>query len=465
VHHDLRLSAETAEGQRQPTGKDSLTRAVLCCCPHDFTKRARLVKCRNRSELKGTTMRKVLFGIHLAVLLAFVATAHARNYSGWRWIRPFEPVWQKQGASDGLYLTGNNGAHAVAMHEYNSGDHRLMVAAALLDWPTSWVQVYEYEDIWAEAGQTAYPRRDGYSSRSPCIAAGPYYKQVAACQTVSPWKVWCAANGLDDLNNDWQYFNYLTPDGKYADPPEVAIDGQYYSGYDWVCVAHRAEDDENGSWLYCSRSTDGGYSFYDMTTIESSGYPVCPSLGVNGSGTVYCAFQDQDDDYDDVWFKKSTNNGGNWSNGVNLTPGDDQEGWSPCLAASGSMVFVCWNDDVSSPPPARVKYRWSSDGGSTWNPNPATNPPEEIEDWSALLHTNLNVVMIPGGTWGLSKPFWHVLLVAKGGDYVNSNIASFTVLKRGVLTTSGIEIWDRDLGMSPVCFFGTFSEGFRGHNT
>ncbi|MBM3332705.1 exo-alpha-sialidase [candidate division WOR-3 bacterium] len=349
------------------------------------------------------------------------------------------------------------------MREYNSGDHRLSIVAALREWATSWVQVYEFQDIWDGTGQTAYPRRDGYSVSSPCIAAGPYYKQVAACQTVSPAKTWCAADVLGDDDNDWQYFNHLTPDGKYTDPPEVAIDGQYYSGYDWVYVAHRAEGDNDPSWLYCSRSTNGGYSFYDMTTIESSGEPVCPSLGVNGSGTVYCSFQDQDDDFDDVWFKKSTNNGGNWSDGVNLTPGIYQEGWSPCLAASGSMVFVCWNDDLLSKPLAKVKYRWSSDGGSTWNPDPTTNPPEEpevIEVWSSVSHTNLNAVMIPGGTWGPSKPFWHVLLVAKGGDYVNSNIATFTVLKRGVLTASGIEVWDRDLGLSPVCFFGSFADYF-----
>jgi hypothetical protein len=105
--------------------------------------------------MKGITMRKVLFGILLAVLLAFVATAHGRNYSGWRWIRPFDPTWLRQGASDGKYLTGNNGAHAVAIREYSSGAHRLSIAAALLEWPTSWIQTYEFADIWDATGNTA----------------------------------------------------------------------------------------------------------------------------------------------------------------------------------------------------------------------------------------------------------------------------------------------------------------------
>ncbi len=396
-------------------------------------------------------MKKVLFGILPAMLLVLVATSDARNYAAWRWIRPFDPVWPRAGASDGKYLTGNNGAHSVAMHEYNSGDHRLMIAATLNEQTPALVQVYEYEDIWDAAGQMVFPHSEDNSASGACIAAGPNYKQVVAGETYDPWKWWCAADALNDPYGGWEYFSYLTASGRQDDPPEAAIASQYYMGYDWVYAAHAEDDGDQSHWLYCSRSLDGGNNWI-RSTIESSDYPKGPSLGVGGVPFVYCAYQIESNDYDEIWFRKSTNNGESWNAIVtNLTLRQEDEGYSPCLAASGPMVFVCWNNANGDNYP--VEYRWSSDGGSTWHPD-INSAPEEIADWENtpyVRHYGLNVVLIPGGNWG-SEPYWHVLLMAQGGSWYSSRQGTFTVLKRGVLRASVGVQWDRDLGMSPYCF-------------
>jgi len=404
-------------------------------------------------------MRRVLFRILPAVFLALAANAHATNYSGWHWYRPFDPVWLNEAPTDGKYLTTNNGAHSVAMHNYNDGahKHRLLVAANLVEQASYNNRVYEFLDIWDAQGQEVTPWYDDENSRpmSACITAGPNSKHVAWVQSQSPYRACCASQTLQTRSSDWDYFGYLNDPDDYASMEDIAIATQTW-GYDWVYVAHR--DDDGTDKLYCSRSSNGGENWEASGTIRSGHEPVHPSLGVGGPGVVYCAFQHDDDEMDDcdIYFRSSTNYGATWSvNETDLTP-DWANDELPCLAASGSMVFVCWTDYDGN-----IVYRWSSDGGSSWTPDPTSNPPADpaiawpkVTYPTVIVADQVNAVLIPGGTWG-SKPYWHLLLAAKGCVGTGPEL-TYTALKRGALTTDGVVTWDPVLGMSPWCLVGDF---------
>lgn len=91
-------------------------------------------------------MRSVKMRTVLAT--AFFATAigvYATEYSGWQWQKVEGPAWVSQGSDQGKYLTRNQGAHAVAVHEYENGLHRLVVTATLEDTPKYRIRAYEFE--------------------------------------------------------------------------------------------------------------------------------------------------------------------------------------------------------------------------------------------------------------------------------------------------------------------------------
>jgi len=407
------------------------------------------------------TVRKILFRILPVLFLALATTVNATNYSGWHWYRPLNPVWLNQAPTDGKYLTQNNGAHCVAMHNYNDGTHkhRLLVAANLVEQTSYNNRVYEFLDIWDAQGQEVTPWYDDANSRgmSACVAAGPNGKHVAWVQSQYPFRVCCASQALQTRSTGWDYFCYLNDPDEIGSPPDVAAATQTY-GYDYEYVAHTDDPSSGSMKLYCSRSTNGGQSF-TKSTIAGDNDPVQPSLGVGSPGVVYCAYQYDDWDAEppvlDIMFEKSTNFGANWNvTETNLTPNwyDDE---LPCLAASGSTVFVSWTDSDGN-----IVYRRSTDGGSNWS-SEAMAWQKSYYPGVVVLPDQVNAVLVPGGTYGSSEPYWHILLAAKVVvvDLVSGQPQlTYTALKRGMLKASGDKWNDYPvLGMSPWCLLGDFA--------
>jgi len=138
---------------------------------------------------------------------------------------------------------------------------------------------------------------------------------------------------------------------------------------------------------------------YDRAVVDRR-YVDCfqhPSLAANDGdmNQVYLAY---DDEASGIIFRRSTDGGASWPNNlvVTLAGGDVNE--HACVAANGAFVFVFWTYTGSER--SRIAFRWSSDCGVSWHPNPSFLPPyylplvdeSDIIDYGNVDYSEVNAV-------------------------------------------------------------------------
>lgn len=90
-----------------------------------------------------------------------------------------------------------------------------------------------------------------------------------------------------------------------------------------------------------------------------------PSIASNEE-YVHVVWQDGRDGNDEIYYKRSTNSGANWSSDERLT---NQSNFSrfPEIALSGSKVFVAWTDERNGVGHSEIYLKRSTDFGATWS--------------------------------------------------------------------------------------------------
>jgi len=96
--------------------------------------------------------------------------------------------------------------------------------------------------------------------------------------------------------------------------------------------------------------------------ITSSNTAHFPSMGSNGSN-VHVVWSDTRDGNDEIYYKKSVNEGNNWSGDIKLS---NTAGSSiyPNIAVDGNNIHIVWVDEVGGE--YGIYYQRSTDNGSTW---------------------------------------------------------------------------------------------------
>ena len=124
-------------------------------------------------------------------------------------------------------------------------------------------------------------------------------------------------------------------------------------------------DTRLGNWeLFYKRSSDMGVTWeaeVNLTNYDNliSGFP---SIAVSGNN-VYVVWDDSRDGNNEIYFKRSTDQGLTWGTDTRLT---DNSAYSlnPSLASSGSVLHVVWRDSRDGN--AEIYYKCSTDGGISW---------------------------------------------------------------------------------------------------
>jgi len=144
-----------------------------------------------------------------------------------------------------------------------------------------------------------------------------------------------------------------TGDSQY---PSVSVSGS---------VVHVAwQDSRNGNFeIYYKRSTDGGLSWgADVRLTNASFESWQPSVTVAGSD-VHIAWQDRRDLDDEIYYKRSTDEGVSWGADVRLT-NNAAVSAIPSVSVSGLYIHVAWDDTRDGN--AEIYYKRSTDGGESW---------------------------------------------------------------------------------------------------
>lgn len=112
--------------------------------------------------------------------------------------------------------------------------------------------------------------------------------------------------------------------------------------------------------IQTSESVDGGATWKVGGPFAGNGI----SLAADG-GTVVATWHDGDESSARVMFSRRDPESGAWSTPTRIDKSDAGPVWSS-VAVSGSSIYVTWRDNRDGP--YRVYFRFSNDGGTTWQP-------------------------------------------------------------------------------------------------
>jgi len=160
----------------------------------------------------------------------------------------------------------------------------------------------------------------------------------------------------------WGADTRLTYDSSDSRYPSIAVSGQ---------DVHVVWYDNRNSMLdyeiYYKHSTDGGTTWGAETRLTNDPNDSRnPSVAVSGSN-VSVVWYDNRDGNNEIYYKRSTNNGVSWGADTRLT-NDVSDSQLPSIAVSGLFVHVVWQDNNSSYG-LEIYYKNSTNGGATWGTN------------------------------------------------------------------------------------------------
>jgi len=162
-----------------------------------------------------------------------------------------------------------------------------------------------------------------------------------------------------DGGQSWSADEKLT-----ANPSDPGIPSLAVSGSNVHIVWHDIRD---GNWeIYYKRSTDNGLTWQpdvrltnDVSVSERSSIAVWDNI-------IYIVWQDERDSDKEIYFKKSTDNGTNWSGDIRLT-NNVGESEAPTLAIEESNINVVWSDSRNGIGNGEIYFKKSTDAGLNWS--------------------------------------------------------------------------------------------------
>ncbi len=151
--------------------------------------------------------------------------------------------------------------------------------------------------------------------------------------------------------------------GGWTDCPAIAARGPY---------VHIVWEDGEGP-IYYNRSTDGGASWSGQANLSGpTPWAHMPSITVSGSN-VHVVWADRrlhgGQGYWYIFYRRSTDNGATWLNIDSLTPArtDDYGDPSPSVSVSDTNVYITWQDFRDQGMSEEIYFKRSSNNGATWS--------------------------------------------------------------------------------------------------
>jgi hypothetical protein len=154
--------------------------------------------------------------------------------------------------------------------------------------------------------------------------------------------------------------------------PAVAVDPSNNIHVVWHDTTPGSAD------IYYKKSTDGGTTWTTKRLTYNLGYSSRTAIAADSNSHIHVVWQDNIPGKFEIFYKKSTTAGSTWTTKRLTYTSNDQ--YYPAIAAdSNNHLHVVWYD--SSPGKFEIKYKKSTNGGTTWttkrltyNPGLANSP-------------------------------------------------------------------------------------------
>ena len=156
----------------------------------------------------------------------------------------------------------------------------------------------------------------------------------------------------------WSEGTYLTSAPDSSTHASVCVSGSL------VSVVWYDYRDGGNPEIYYKRSTNGGINWSaDTRLTNNTHYSYCPSVSSSGNN-VHVVWHDDRNGISDIYYKRSTNGGSNWSADTRLTFFPSNESAIPSVAASGDNIHLVWYDTRDGN--LEIYYKRSTDSGLHW---------------------------------------------------------------------------------------------------
>ncbi|HOW25101.1 MAG TPA: exo-alpha-sialidase [Bacteroidales bacterium] len=175
------------------------------------------------------------------------------------------------------------------------------------------------------------------ASEVPCIAvSGIHVHVVWEEETSGDWTYEIHYIHSSDGGNAWDTDTRLTWDEAESLTPSIAASG------DHIHVAWYDDRDGNDE-IYYKRSDDGGLGWGEDTRLTNAfNVSYRPSVCTDGQN-VHITWIDNRDGNNEIYYKKSSDNGNAWEADLRLT-NNAADSWRSSVALAGTVVHVLWED-------------------------------------------------------------------------------------------------------------------------
>ena len=205
-----------------------------------------------------------------------------------------------------------------------------------------------------------------------------------------------------DSGATWQSIQRLTYSSGSSGEPVIAVSGTHVYAA-WF-------DDTPGNFeIYFRHSADGGSTWQAVQRItNNAGDSQCPAIAASGA-SVFLFWSDDTPGNAEIYFSKSTDNGAAWGSAQRLT-NNSGDSIHPAAAIKSANVYLVWND--STPGNQDIYFRRSTDNGATWQTVKRLTHNSGGSDRPAIAAVNANVYV----DWSDDTPGTHEIYFRRSTD-------------------------------------------------
>lgn len=167
-------------------------------------------------------------------------------------------------------------------------------------------------------------------------------------------------NSLDS-GNTWSPTQRLTWSSDDTRYPAASVDssGNLY-------VLWREDVSGNNMEIYLKKTTNSGANWSAIQRLTwNTGDSRSPHIATDSSNNIHIVWSDDSSGNYEIMYKKSTNGGANWSANQRLTWSSGLSGNPFIGASSGNNLYIVWKDNVSGND--EIYFKKSANSGNTWS--------------------------------------------------------------------------------------------------
>jgi hypothetical protein len=181
----------------------------------------------------------------------------------------------------------------------------------------------------------------------------------------------------------------LSNDIRDSREPQITVSGKNVYVI-WTGFGSGVQDQDD---IFFKKSSNGGANFSDTINLSKNiGSSFNPKIAVSGKN-VYVIWQDDTGNTGNtsIFFQKSSDSGATFSQTINLSNGS---GFAidPQLSLFGNMIHIIWQDDTSGPDD--ILYKRSNDGGSSFSETMNISKSLDTDSLDGKIYAINNMVYI-----------------------------------------------------------------------